>query len=222
MNTAAGETPAWAPNRRYGLHHAIVHGDTAYGAWRDGGLVMMDVSDRPTPKLITHRNWSPPFGGGTHNCLPLPDRNCWSWPTKRCSTIARTASNTHGCSTSANRQIRSAYRHSRRRTKPIIASKGGAFRPAQYPREPAGFACQFGHHLCDLSERRNSRLRHSRCISPRRSRRFCSACAHSSDGSPSEPQQGDSVLRCLGFHGWLDLQHRFQRRNVYSGVSKMK
>ena len=22
-----------------------------------------------------HHNWSPPFGGGTHNCLPLPDRD---------------------------------------------------------------------------------------------------------------------------------------------------
>jgi hypothetical protein len=74
MSTAAGERPDWAPTRRYGLHHAIVDGDTAYGAWRDAGLVMMDVSDRTAPKLITHRNWSPPFGGGTHNCLPLPDR----------------------------------------------------------------------------------------------------------------------------------------------------
>ncbi len=74
MNTAAGENPDWGPTQRYGLHHAIVHGDTAYGAWRDAGLVMMDVSDRTAPKLITHRNWSPPFGGGTHNCLPLPDR----------------------------------------------------------------------------------------------------------------------------------------------------
>jgi len=74
MNTAAGETPNWPSTRRYGLHHAIVNGDTAYGAWRDGGLVMMDVADRAAPKLITHRNWCPPYGGGTHNCLPLPDR----------------------------------------------------------------------------------------------------------------------------------------------------
>ena len=74
MNKAAGETPNWPSNKRYGLHHAIVNGDTAYGAWRDGGLVMMDVSDRTSPKLITHRNWCPPYGGGTHNCLPLPDR----------------------------------------------------------------------------------------------------------------------------------------------------
>jgi len=36
---------------------------------------MIDVTDRSAPSLITHRNWSPPFGGGTHNCLPLPDRD---------------------------------------------------------------------------------------------------------------------------------------------------
>jgi len=74
MNKAAGETPGWPPSKRYGLHHAIVNGDIAYGAWRDGGLVIMDVSDRGKPRLITHRNWCPPYGGGTHNCLPLPDR----------------------------------------------------------------------------------------------------------------------------------------------------
>jgi hypothetical protein len=75
MNQAAGERPDWPATKRYGLHHAIVHGDTAYGAWRDAGLVMMDVADRGAPRLIAHRNWSPPFGGGTHNCLPLPDRH---------------------------------------------------------------------------------------------------------------------------------------------------
>lgn len=75
MNAAVGETPSWAPTRRYGLHHAIVHGDTAYAAWRDAGMAVIDVADRSKPKLIVHRNWSPPFGGGTHNCLPLPDRD---------------------------------------------------------------------------------------------------------------------------------------------------
>lgn len=75
MNTAQGENATWGSEKRYGLHHAIVNGDTAYGAWRDAGLVMMDVSDRSNPTLITHKNWSPPFGGGTHNCLPLPNRD---------------------------------------------------------------------------------------------------------------------------------------------------
>lgn len=75
MNLAAGETPSWAAARRYGLHHAIIHGDRAYAAWRDAGMVVLDIADRWKPKLIVHRNWSPPFGGGTHNCLPLADRD---------------------------------------------------------------------------------------------------------------------------------------------------
>jgi hypothetical protein len=75
MHVAADETPSWPAQRRYGLHHPIVHGDTAYCAWRDAGLVVLDVAERSAPKLIVHRNWSPPFGGSTHNCLPLPDRD---------------------------------------------------------------------------------------------------------------------------------------------------
>jgi hypothetical protein len=74
MNQAAGERPSWEAAKRYGLHHATVNGSMAYGAWRDAGLVAIDVADPAKPKLAVHRNWSPPFGGGTHNCLALPDR----------------------------------------------------------------------------------------------------------------------------------------------------
>ena len=72
MRTADGETAAC--NGRVGLHHAVVEGDVAYGCWRDGGLTLIDVSNKATPSLIAHRNWSPPFAGGTHSALPLPDR----------------------------------------------------------------------------------------------------------------------------------------------------
>jgi hypothetical protein len=75
LNRAAGETPDWPSDRRYALHHALVAGDTAYACWRDGGLTILDVADKAKPKLIALRNWSPPFGGGTHSPLPLPDRN---------------------------------------------------------------------------------------------------------------------------------------------------
>jgi hypothetical protein len=74
MNQAAAETPDWPATSRFGLHHAIVHGDTAYAAWRDAGMVVLDVADRSKPKLIAHRDGAPPFGGGTHNCLPLTER----------------------------------------------------------------------------------------------------------------------------------------------------
>ncbi|WP_153769012.1 hypothetical protein [Labrenzia sp. CE80] len=74
MHAAGGETLSDA-SQRGGLHHPIVHGDTAYCAWRDAGLVVLDIADRSAPSLITHRNWSPPYGGGTHNALPLPDRD---------------------------------------------------------------------------------------------------------------------------------------------------
>ena len=74
MNAAAGETPSWS-GKRYALHHAIVAGNLAYAAWRDGGMTILDVADPTAPKLLAHRNWSPPFGGGTHTPLPLPGRN---------------------------------------------------------------------------------------------------------------------------------------------------
>ena len=73
--TAPSTTPSWPGTTRFGLHHAIVEGDTAHAAWRDAGMVVIDVTDRARPKLISHRDGAPPFGGGTHNCLPLPDRD---------------------------------------------------------------------------------------------------------------------------------------------------
>jgi hypothetical protein len=73
MWTAGGEKADF--DGRVALHHALVAGDTAYGCWRDGGLTLVDVKDKANPKLIAHRNWRPPFAGGTHSALPLTDRN---------------------------------------------------------------------------------------------------------------------------------------------------
>jgi len=75
MWRGGGETPTWRAGRRYALHHALVAGNIAYGAWRDGGLTVMDISDPAKPKILAHRNTDPPFGGGTHSPLPLPERN---------------------------------------------------------------------------------------------------------------------------------------------------
>ena len=68
-----GESPTWAAGKRYALHHALVDGDIAYGAWRDGGLTVIDLKDKAKPKILAHRT-PQPGGGGTHSPLPLPDR----------------------------------------------------------------------------------------------------------------------------------------------------
>jgi hypothetical protein len=74
MHRAGGETPTWPQGRRVALHHMIVAGDRGYGAWRDGGLTIHDISDPTKPQLLSRINWSPPFPGGTHTALPLPGR----------------------------------------------------------------------------------------------------------------------------------------------------
>ena len=75
MHRAGGEPSTLAPGKRVALHHMIVAGDRGYGAWRDGGFTVHDLSDKSTPKLLSRINWSPPFPGGTHTPLPLPGRN---------------------------------------------------------------------------------------------------------------------------------------------------
>ncbi len=75
MWSGGGETPSWPKGKRYALHHGLVAGNLFYGAWRDGGLTVLDVADPTKPVLVSHRNCDPPFGGGTHSPLPLPDRN---------------------------------------------------------------------------------------------------------------------------------------------------
>jgi hypothetical protein len=72
MWLAGGERPDWSG--RVAFHHGLVAGDTLYGCWRDGGLTILDIKDRTQPKLTVHRNWCPPFGGGTHSALPLVER----------------------------------------------------------------------------------------------------------------------------------------------------
>jgi hypothetical protein len=74
MHRAGGEPSTLAPGKRVALHHMIVAGNFGYGAWRDGGFTIHDVSDPARPKLLSHINWSPPYPGGTHTPLPLPGR----------------------------------------------------------------------------------------------------------------------------------------------------
>ena len=74
MWRAGGETPPTSFGKRTALHHMITAGNIGYAAWRDGGYTIHDLSDPVKPKLLSHRNYSPPFGGGSHTPLPLPNR----------------------------------------------------------------------------------------------------------------------------------------------------
>ena len=49
--------------------------DRAYVGYIDGGAVILDISDKSRPKLISNWRYSPPFNGFTHTVLPLLGRN---------------------------------------------------------------------------------------------------------------------------------------------------
>ena len=74
MNQAAGEEPSWPPPSATAstTRSSMAIRPIAPGATPAWSSSMSPIAARP--KLIVHRNWSPPFGGGTHNCLPLPGR----------------------------------------------------------------------------------------------------------------------------------------------------
>jgi hypothetical protein len=72
MCHAAGEKPSWTG--RVALHHPVIADGIAYCAWRDAGMILLDVSDPTAPRFLGQRNLMPPFGGSTHTALPLPRR----------------------------------------------------------------------------------------------------------------------------------------------------
>ena len=49
--------------------------DRAYVGYIDGGVIILDISDRSQPKMISRVDYHPPFFGFTHTVLPLFNRN---------------------------------------------------------------------------------------------------------------------------------------------------
>ena len=192
MNQAAGETAELGADQRYGLHHATVNGSTAYGAWRDAGLVMMDVGDPAKPTLKVHRNWSPPFGGGTHNCLALPDRQLM--------VVLDEAVLDHcedGLKLIWLFDIREPANPVSISTFPTPAeadyvAKGGHFGPHNVyenrPRRPR----QLRADLRDISECRHPRLRHQGPVPPGRGRRLRPARSPSASSTRARTAPGSS------------------------------
>ena len=71
QNVAAGETPG---DGEILIHHPLVNGDRVYAGWWDAGLVILDVSDRSAPKLLSNLDLGPD-SGNTHTALPVPGRD---------------------------------------------------------------------------------------------------------------------------------------------------
>jgi hypothetical protein len=84
QNTEAGETPSWTPttrghggapgSKRYALHHPLVRGGRAYCGWWDAGLVILDISDKSRPTLVSHLDLGAE-STATHTALPIPGRD---------------------------------------------------------------------------------------------------------------------------------------------------
>ena len=122
MWQAGGETPQWPQGRRYALHHAVVAGTTAYGAWLDGGLTVLDVADPTKPRLLRNASGIRRSAQRRTRRCSFPTATSSSSPTSRRRTIAPMASSASGCSTCMSRPIRSASPPCRCRTKSAIAS----------------------------------------------------------------------------------------------------
>lgn len=59
------------------VHHTLSYPerpDRAYLGYIDGGIVVLDISDKSSPQLISRLDYHPPFPGFTHTVVPLFDR----------------------------------------------------------------------------------------------------------------------------------------------------
>jgi len=56
-------------------HEVDVMGDRLYIAWRDAGMIIVDISDRTNPEIISRLDYVPPFNGGSlgaaHSAMPI-------------------------------------------------------------------------------------------------------------------------------------------------------
>ena len=176
MHTAGGETPSWS-GKRYALHHAIVAGNLAYAAWRDGGMTILDVADPTAPKLLVAPQLEPavrrrhPYAAAA--ARPQPRGLS---PTRAISTIAPTASSAAGCSMCATRPTRCRSPTLPTPAEADYCAQGRQVRPAQPARKPARLAADRGADLrapirtpgcgCSTFATRSSRARSAHFVPP--------------------------------------------------------
>ena len=65
-------------DKGYRAHNTNVYPqrpDRLYLCYIDGGMFVMDIADKASPKVISHWTNSPPYTGFMHTAVPLFDRN---------------------------------------------------------------------------------------------------------------------------------------------------
>ena len=163
--------------------------------------------------------WSPPFGGGTHNCLPLPDRNLlivldeavldnmedgfkpiWVFDNQ-------VKSNPISIATFPLPNDRD------------YVAVGGHFGPHNIHENRPGSFPELHADLRHLSERRRQGLRHRRSLQAGRSRRLRAAGAEEARRSASEPAGRAALGRRLRRQEWPLLLHRLERRRASTSWS---
>ena len=67
---AGGETPK--QSRRIGCHHPLRFGDRLYVSYLNGGVVILDIADIRTPRMVGHYDYHPAFAPITHTFTRMP------------------------------------------------------------------------------------------------------------------------------------------------------
>ncbi len=200
----------------------IIHDDIAYCRWRDACLAVLDVKDRAKPEADRPPNWAPPFGGGTHNCLPLPDRDLLVVVDE---AVLDDQEDGFKPIWIFDNQVKSNPISISTFPAPAEADykiKGGHFGPHNVHENRPGASSARETDLRDLPERRPARLRHPRPV-PRR-RRSAPSCRRRpkrwstpARTAPIVIQSADVFVDKAGL-----LRHRLQRRPLHRRIRQLR
>ena len=210
---AGGEMPSWS-GKRYALHHAIVAGNLAYAAWRDGGMTILDVADPTAPKLLSRT------ATGARPSAAARIRRC-RCPTATSRSIADEG-NLDDCANGIQRcwvfDVRDPTNPVSIATLPTPAevdycAKGAKFGPHNLHENRPGSLQSSELIFAHLPERRGAGVRHHATRSSRaRSRISCRRRPSKMVDPRPEPAAGDPVQRRLCRAGRADVPDRRQCR----------
>ena len=173
---------------------------------------------RPNQSSSATAIWDPPFGGGTHSPLPLPDRNL---------LVVADEANFANCSLGLRYiwmfDVRVPSNPVSIATMPVpdevdYCKKGGHFGPHNlWENRPGAF--QSSRFI--FATLHNAGVRAYDIANPFQPREvgyFVPPPSRAHVRSAAEPAAGDPVVRLLRRRGGRDVRHQFQRRPVHPAI----